>query len=340
MVPATAAQRQMFSLLLLLAAALLALPARAMEPAPPIIAVGDPHGDYDAYITILQNAKLIDAKGKWSGGDAILVQLGDVPDRGPDTRKIIEHLMKLETQAPKKGGRVEALIGNHEAMMVIGDLRYVTPEEFAAFANGKSKRVRDAYYKANAAALAEFYRAKDPALTDDAVKAAFERDTPPGYIEHRIAWGPKGKFGAWVASHDALLKIGETLFVHGGVSAATAAASIEDVNARVRAALVSGNGDILENESGPLWHRAFAEETSAGEADLAAALAAYGVKRIVIGHTPQVKGVRSLYGGRVIAVDTGASAYYGGTRSFLRIDESGLVANDNGAPRQLTEPAE
>ncbi len=154
-------------LFLALASTVLVLGVRAIaaEPPRPVIAVGDLHGDYDAYISILRAAGLVSARGKWSGGKAILVQLGDVPDRGSDTRKIIEHLMKLEKEAKKKGGRVVPLIGNHEAMNVIGDLRYVTPEEYAAFATAKSKKLRDAHFKANFAALAEFYRKKDPTLT-------------------------------------------------------------------------------------------------------------------------------------------------------------------------------
>jgi hypothetical protein len=308
--------------------------ARAEGP-PPVIAVGDLHGDYEAFAAILGEAGLIDKRGKWTGGNAILVQLGDVPDRGPDTKKIIEHLMKLEKAAKRKGGRVEALIGNHEAMNVTGDLRYVTPEEFAAFATRKSKKTRETYFKANAVSLAEFYRKKDPAMTDEAVKAAFEKDVPLGYLEHRAQWNPKGEFGAFVAAHDAVIKIGDTLFVHGGISAATAAMTIEEINAKVRAALIAGGGPILEDESGPLWHRALATESPEGEADLVAALSAYGVTRIVIGHTPQIAGVKALYGGRVIAADTGASKAYGGTRSFVRIDESGVIANDNGTARKL-----
>jgi len=307
-------------------------------PAPaPIIAVADLHGDYDAYFAILREAGLIDAKGKWSGGQSILVQLGDIPDRGPDTRKIIEHLMGLEKAAKRKGGRVAALIGNHEAMNVTGDLRYATPEEFAAFATAKSEKTRAAYFRANAAALAEFYRKKDPALSDDAVKALFEADAPLGYLEHRMAWSPTGKLGAWVAGHDAILKIGDTLFVHGGVSAATAARPMEQINDDVRAALASGGGPILEDEAGPLWHRGYATESPEGEADLGAALAAYGARRMVIGHTPQLSGVTALYGGRVIIADTGASKAYGGTRSFVRIDQTGVYANDNGQERRLAE---
>lgn len=309
------------------------------DAARPIIAVGDIHGDYDAYLAILGAAGLVDAKGRWSGGRAIFVQLGDVPDRGPGTRKIVEHLMKLESQAKRRGGRVAALIGNHEAMNVVGDLRYVTAAEYAAFADSKSKARRDAHFRANFAALAEFYRRKNPQLDDAGVRAAYDADVPLGYLEHRIAWNPKGKFGAWVAQHDALLKIGDTLFVHGGIGAAYSSRPIAVINEEVRTALKAGTpGGVLEDEAGPLWHRGFAEETTAGETDLSAALAAYDVKRVVIGHTPQLEGVRTLYGGRVIAADTGASKAYGGTRSFVRIDATGVYADDNGVRRRLAVP--
>jgi hypothetical protein len=319
-------------------AALLALTGACSATATerPVIAVGDLHGDYEAYFAIIREAGLVDEKGRWTGGDAIFVQTGDIPDRGPDTRRIIEHMMKLEKAAKRKGGEVVALIGNHEAMNVTGDLRYVTPEEYAAFATSKSKKLRDAYFKANAVELAAFYRGKDPALSDEGVRAAFEKEAPLGYLEHRAHWSVTGKFGKWVAVHDAMRVVGDTLFVHGGVSAAVAARPLAETNAAIRAALNSGDKGLLEDETNPLWHRGNAEETPAGEAEVAAALAAFKVKRIVIGHTPQLSGIKSLYGGRVIAIDTGASAAYGGVRSFLRIDANGLTANDGGVERALS----
>lgn len=325
--------------MLLLALAACAPGARvlAADAPPPVIAVGDIHGDYDAYIAILRAAGLVDTRGRWSGGDATLVQLGDIPDRGADTRKIIEHLMKLEREARRKGGRVIAMIGNHEAMNVGGDLRYVTPEEYAAFATRRSKRLRDAQFKADFEVLAEFYRKKDPALTDEGVRAAYDNDVPLGYLEHRLAWGPKGKIGAWVATHDAVVRIGDTLFVHGGISPAYATSTIEEINAKVRAALVAGGGDILENEAGPLWYRGLAEETPTAAAEAAAVATAFGVERVIVGHTPQIDGVKSLHGGLVIIADTGASKAYGGTRSFVRIDQNGVVANNNGVATPLSE---
>ena len=101
-----------------------------------IIAVGDVHGDYEQFTAVLASAGLIDGNGNWTGGKTHLVQTGDVVDRGPDSRAVMDLLMKLEKQAAAAGGAVHALIGNHEAMNVYGDLRYVSPGEFASYAQG------------------------------------------------------------------------------------------------------------------------------------------------------------------------------------------------------------
>src|ERR1044072_163009 len=117
---------------LILVAALFPTAAPA-GPAPArIVAVGDLHGDYDAWEAIAQAAGLVDAKGNGSGGSTVLVQMGDVADRGPDSLKIIRQLMKLQREARSKGGQVIALVGNHEAMNMTRDLRYVHPGEYAA----------------------------------------------------------------------------------------------------------------------------------------------------------------------------------------------------------------
>ena len=107
-----------------------------------IVAVGDVHGDYDQFVKTLRAAKVIDAKNNWAAGKTHLVQNGDVLDRWPDSKQVMDLLMKLEVQSAKAGGAVHALIGNHEAMVVLGDWRYVHPGE--AEAHGS----RDAYKKA------------------------------------------------------------------------------------------------------------------------------------------------------------------------------------------------
>jgi len=98
-----------------------------------IVAVGDVHGDFEQFVKALQAGGVVDEKNDWAAGKTHLVQLGDVLDRGPDSRKAIDLLMKLEAQAAKAGGAVHPLIGNHEAMVLMGDWRYLHPGEIKAF---------------------------------------------------------------------------------------------------------------------------------------------------------------------------------------------------------------
>ena len=91
----------------------------------PVIAVGDLHGGYEAFVTVLKKVGLIDEQRRWQGGESCLVQLGDILDRGARSRDVLEFLIDLEAQAPD---RVHVLLGNHEIMNIMGDLRYVLPK--------------------------------------------------------------------------------------------------------------------------------------------------------------------------------------------------------------------
>jgi hypothetical protein len=131
-----------------------------------VVAVGDLHGDYDQYMKVLRSAELVDKRGRWSGGKTHLVQTGDIPDRGPDTQKIIKHIQALKKQAKRKGGMVHTLIGNHEAMNVYGDLRYVHPGEFEFFVDRNSKRLRERQWDYYVDFLRQKYTAEEWALVD------------------------------------------------------------------------------------------------------------------------------------------------------------------------------
>ncbi|NNU16514.1 protein-tyrosine-phosphatase [Parvularcula sp. ZS-1/3] len=302
-----------------------------------IVAIGDIHGDYDAYIAVLTEAGLVDDRLRWSGGDTVLVQLGDVPDRGPDTRKILDHLMRLEKQAKRKGGKIVPLIGNHEAMNITGDLRYVDPGEYAAFVTGRSERTRDRFYARVREQYAASLLSRDPTLTPEQIRARFDELHPLGYVEHRQAWAPGGDYGRWVADNDAVALIDGTLFVHGGMSEGWIETSLDAINFAVGEALsgLEAEAEIIASETSPLWYRGNVEGSLESEAEVDRILAAYGAERIVVGHTPQLEGIRSFYGGKVIAADTGMSDHYGGTRSWLLIDEGSITAVDNGTRRVL-----
>ncbi len=102
-----------------------------------IVAVGDLHGDYDAFIYILKVNKIIDEENHWIAGKTHLVQIGDIFDRGTQAKRILDFLMILEKEAEVAGGKVHALIGNHEFMNIAGiafEYRgYISLEQFVSF---------------------------------------------------------------------------------------------------------------------------------------------------------------------------------------------------------------
>jgi hypothetical protein len=63
-------------------------------------------------------------------------------------------------------------------------------------------------------------------------------------------------------------------------------------------------------------------------------LAAYGAKRMVIGHTPDPKGIEILYGGRLARIDTGISRAYGGPLTWLEITGGTMVPHTVGRTAQ------
>jgi hypothetical protein len=315
-----------------------ALGAAKPVPAQRIIAVGDLHGDFQAWTQIATAAGLLGPDGHWAGGATTLVQLGDITDRGPDSLKIVRSLQQLQAEAPRARGQVIVVLGNHEAMNLVGDNRYTTPGEYAAFVDGQSTARRDRVYEANRAQLEAFYRTRDPKITAEQVRAAWMSEHPLGWVEHKLAWSPSGELGQWATRNPAILKIGGTLFAHGGISAEYARTPMDAVNRRVAAAMAAGDdspASVLTDPLGPMWYRGLVTndpEAAAARAtvktpsppmtadqELEAVLSAYGARRLVVAHTPSLKGIQITSNGRLARIDTGNSRYYGGPLSWLEI---------------------
>ncbi|HEY1553810.1 MAG TPA: metallophosphoesterase [Kofleriaceae bacterium] len=98
-----------------------------IAPAKRVVAIGDIHGDLAAARAALRAAGAIDPGDHWSGGDLVVVQLGDVLDRGDDESRILDLFDRLQTEAHAAGGAFVPLLGNHELMNAAHDFRYVTP---------------------------------------------------------------------------------------------------------------------------------------------------------------------------------------------------------------------
>ena len=80
--------------------------------------IGDLHGYHDVYHRLLQDAGLADSRGNWTGGIHELWLIGDLFDRGPSGIDCVELTMALQQQAGQRGGHVNALLGNHEMMIL------------------------------------------------------------------------------------------------------------------------------------------------------------------------------------------------------------------------------
>jgi hypothetical protein len=298
-----------------------------------IVAIGDIHGDYDNYIATLNAAGLLDKKGKWAGGKTHLVQTGDIPDRGPDTQKIIEHISKLAKQAEKAGGRVHSLIGNHEAMNVYGDLRYVHPGEYEAFKTRKSATLRDRYFEL----YMKSFEQQDPegfAALPENYREQWNVKHPLGWVEHRRAWdpawNPEGEFANWVMDKKVAIRVNDNLFLHGGLSGFYCANTLDSMTEKVVGELRHfdpANPGTVEDEFGPLWYRGLSGvDPHAAPETVDAILEKHGANHIVVGHTPTSGIIWPRYDGKVIQIDTGIARAYGGHVAYLEITPQGHFA--------------
>ena len=268
-----------------------------------IVAVGDVHGAYDRFVEILTTAGVIDKRLRWTGAKTHLVQLGDVLDRGPDSRKAMDLLKKLERDAAGAGGRVHALLGNHEAMRLMADMRYVVPGEYTAFVDDQSADLRKNFI--------------EQAPKED--RERLEKELVPGLIEMIRAFGPKGEYGMRLRSQNAVVRINGIVFLHGGISPAVSTMACSVINETVRRELgpeldktrEAPLTSLTAREDGPLWYRGLAQEPDTFAPQVTEILAAQKARAMVIAHTVQPKGrIGSRFTNQVFMIDTGMQPAY------------------------------
>lgn len=237
--PRSSSRPRVAFLIALLASFTLATPRTGYAAGPPelpaITAVGDIHGDFDDLVSLLQHSGLIDAQQHWAGGKTILVQTGDILDRGPKPRAAMDLLMALQKEAPKKGGQVLVLLGNHEVMNIMGDLRYVTPANYASFAEKNAEKRQHSAYRQYADWRKDHRAllANNPQAFPESSEAEWMAQHPPGFIEQREAFGPEGRYGKWLRERPAIAELNSILFLHGGIDPGLSNLGVEDINRRV-----------------------------------------------------------------------------------------------------------
>jgi len=327
---------------LLLAVGLGASAFSASAPAR-VVAVADVHGGLQPFVSILTAAGLIDAQHRWTGGTAVLVQTGDVTDRGTEVHKVLDLLLSLEKGAAAAGGKVHVLLGNHEIMNMVGDTRDVSPE---ILANGGEAAYRAAF--AREGKYGKWLRTKPILLNLDGtvfMHAGINLDFSTESLDdlnrrvrrEMTEWDDGRRWLEQQNKVKPLAPFQEVILA--------ARKEIDRVNAimdekkhlspevRRGAAVVLPVANIgassLFNGNGPLWFRGFATwPDEEGASKMTSLLNQHRVKRFVTGHNPQRSGmINERFGGSLFLIDTGmlnGRFFPGGRPSALEITGGGV----------------
>ncbi len=240
-----------------------------------IIAIGDIHGAIGSLLEITQRLGLVDGSLDLAAEGSDLIFIGDLCDRGANSKDIYELVMRWQEQAPRLDSGVWFLIGNHEAMNIFGMRHYTTPEEYLS-------------YDGESVAAGERARAG--------------------------AFAPGGWLYEWLVRQRAMLKLGGFIFAHGDLPPTLASWTVEEIDSRVMEALrlrASGRGGelpapLFSPEQSVLWCR----DAQGGRGRRYAAvlrrfLAANNATGYICGHTPSEDGLFHLrHGGRYLCIDT------------------------------------
>ena len=315
-------------------ALVLASLARAEET---LIAIGDVHGDVEAFRRALELAGATEGGSWWrrargGGADvARLVQTGDVVDRGDRSIEVVDALERLREEAAMVGDEVVTLMGNHELMTLQGDLRFVSPLELARVGREtlESSGTTDGERGATVGGRAYVHAGRL-----SWIKTFARGEVRGDILRSRSVAAIRGS-GRCASA-----------FVHAGLVPGHlfGTDSVDALNERAKVlfdADVVGANDALLGNDGPMWTRRI---SMGSEADACAAveetLQRLGVRRMVVGHTPTQSGViETRCGGLVHMIDVGMSSAYGGKPSAWTCTESeGPMAISSSGERTPLEP--
>jgi hypothetical protein len=205
-------------------------------------------------------------------------------------------------------------------MRLLGDFRYVAPGEYEAFTTPDSQSLRNRLLETR------------PAAERDAVL----QQTPLGQIEMVRAFAPDGDYGRWIRSLNAVVRINDLVFLHGGLSPAVAVQSCSSINETVRRELSTDamlkqtraepKGTLSASAEGPLWYRGLAEESDAFAPEVDKILDAQHARALVVAHTVQTSGrILARFSGKVFLIDTGMQPAYVSTGRASALEIRGDV---------------
>ncbi|KAJ0247844.1 Shewanella-like protein phosphatase 2 [Hirschfeldia incana] len=291
-------------------------PQTRFEKPDRLVAIGDLHGDLEKSKQAFRLAGLTDSSDRWTGGSTVVVQVGDVLDRGGEELKILYFLERLKREAERDGGKILTMNGNHEIMNVEGDFRYVTKKGLEEVQDWLDLYCLGIRMKSLCIGLEDKVK-EDPY---EGIPTCFPRARPESFkgIRARIAalrpGGPVAK--RFLSGNQTVAVVGDSVFVHGGILAEHVEYGLERINEEVRGWIGGGGGGgryapvYCRGGNSVVWLRKFSDERrdkcdcSALEHTLSTIP---GVKRMIMGHTIQDGGINGVCGDKAIRIDVGMS---------------------------------
>jgi hypothetical protein len=245
----------------------------------PVAALSDFHGKYDLMIELLTNNNIIDQNKKWAFGKGHLVITGDIFDRGDKVTEILWFLYDLEQQAKDLGGDIHLTLGNHEVMILNGDLRYLHPK-----------------YVETAKQLNQPF---EQLFSQNSVIGNWLRSKPVLVKVNDMLFAHGGFHPSLAIEQRSLIDI-NSVFKKSLVKA-----ELEQPR--------TGWAKFLHTRNGPIWYRGYfsvnsgeasrEKDMGATSAEIDLLLNHFDVKHLIVGHTSQKK-IEMRYQGRVIAIDS------------------------------------
>jgi hypothetical protein len=255
--------------------------------------IGDIHGQIDKATAALREAGVIDGVGRWAADKATLWFMGDYFDRGPDGIAAIDLVRRLQSEAATAGGRVGALLGNHDVLILAA-------QRFGDAPSGGPGGTFLSSWQRNGG------EASDLARLD-------------------------GNRLEWLRSLPAMAREGDWLLAHADATFYQVyGRTVPEVNRAIGRILHSDDAadwDLLLDYFSQ--RRAF-QDAERGPARVQRFLALYGGRRFVHGHTPigklsgqkpsAVSGPHTYAAG--LAIDVDAGMYMGGRGFVVELSEA------------------
>ncbi|MBC3910633.1 metallophosphoesterase [Undibacterium umbellatum] len=277
-----------------------AFPATIKFKADKVAAISDIHGQFDLMLKLLQGNGIINQDWQWTFGTGHLVIAGDVLDRGPKVTETLWLLYALEAQAKAAGGAVHLLLGNHETIVMAGDVRYLN-KKYAAVAQHLNTSYQQMFDTSSV--LGRWLRSK-PVIIQVNDMLFMHGGLHPDYQNLNMS----------------LQQVNEKYRQTLGLSKAQI--KTDDVL------------NWLYGSIGPIWYRGYFTAPQLPGDDLNKVLQQLKVDRIVVGHTT-MNGVYSHYQGKVISIDSGIK---GGVKGEMLFWDKGQLSKAGADGQKVTVP--